>query len=110
MQFPAQSPHLCLGGTMRGALNLVAVATVMSVLIPLTAVAQGGTIRGRVADTTGAPVADAVVWVEATALRAMSNANGEYVISAVPAGLAVVRVRRIGFVNIRPPARVTVTT
>jgi iron complex outermembrane receptor protein len=93
---------------MRGVLNLVAVATMMSVLIPVTAVAQGGTIRGRVADTTGIPVADAVVWVEATALRVMSNATGEYVISAVPAGVAVVRVRRIGFVNITPPARVTV--
>jgi iron complex outermembrane receptor protein len=93
---------------MQGVLKLVAVAMVMSVLIPVTAVAQGGTIRGRVADTTGTPVADAVVWVEATPLRAMSNANGEYVISTVPAGLAVVRVRRIGFVNITPPARVTV--
>jgi iron complex outermembrane receptor protein len=93
---------------MRGVLKVVALSMVMVGSIPLEALAQGGTIRGRVADTSGTPVADAVVWVEATALRAMSNANGEYIISAVPVGSVVVRVRRIGFVNVTPPARVTV--
>src|SRR5688572_21292669 len=93
---------------MWGVLKLVALSMVMAGFTPVAGLAQGGTIRGRVADTTGTPVADALVWVEATSLRAMSNANGEYVISAVPAGPVVVRVRRIGFVNITPAARVTV--
>jgi iron complex outermembrane receptor protein len=93
---------------MRGVLKLLALSMVMVGFIPVAALAQGGTIRGRVADTSGTPVADAVVWVEATALRAMSNASGEYAIAAVPPGTVTVRVRRIGFVNIAPAARVTV--
>src|SRR5688500_9870636 len=96
------------GGTMRVVLKLAVFALAMGVLVPVAALAQGGTIRGRVADTTGTPVADAVVWVEATALRAMTNATGEYVISAVPAGPAIVRVRRVGYVDIAPAPRVMV--
>jgi iron complex outermembrane receptor protein len=93
---------------MRGILKLAALVTAATVLVPDVARAQGGTIRGRVADTTGTPVADAVVWVEATALRAMTGATGEYVINSVPAGPAIVRVRRIGYVDIAPAARVVV--
>ena len=93
---------------MRGVLKLAVWSMAIVALFPAAAVAQGGTIRGRVADTSGTPVADALVWVEATALRAMSNATGEYVIAAVPAGPVTVRVRRIGFVDIAPAARVTV--
>ncbi len=93
---------------MQGVLKLAAFAIAVIVLVPAGALAQGGTIRGHVADTTGTPVADAVVWVEATALRAMTGATGEYVISAVPAGPAIVRVRRIGYVDIAPAARVIV--
>lgn len=93
---------------MRGVLKLAVCSMAIIALFPADAVAQGGTIRGRVADTSGTPVADALVWVEATALRAMSNANGEYAIAAVPAGPVTVRVRRIGFVDIAPAARVTV--
>ena len=93
---------------MRGVLKLAAFAMAMGVFLPAGSLAQGGTIRGRVADTSGTPVADALVWVEATALRSMSSANGEYVIAAVPPGGAILRVRRIGFVDIAPAARVTV--
>ena len=93
---------------MRGVLKLVAFAMAMSPLMSVPALAQGGTIRGRVADTSGTPVADALVWVEATALRAMTSTNGDYTISGVPAGPVVVRVRRIGYVDIAPAARVTV--
>jgi hypothetical protein len=84
---------------MRCVVRLAALAMAMSVLVAARASAQGGTIRGRVADTAGTPVADALVWVEATALRAMTAGNGEYVISAVPAGAAILRVRRIGSYN-----------
>lgn len=93
---------------MRSVLKLVALAMMMSVLVAARAVAQGGAIRGRVADTSGTPVAEALVWVEATALRTMTAANGEYVISPVPAGSAILRVRRIGYVDIAPAARITV--
>ena len=93
---------------MPGILKLMALVVAMIALAPDGAFAQGGSIRGRVADTTGAPVADAVVWIEATALRAMTGSTGEYVISAVPAGPAILRVRRIGYVDIAPAPRVVV--
>ena len=70
---------------MRGILKLAALVTAAAMLVPGVTLAQGGTIRGRVADTTGTPVADAVVWVEATALRAMTGASGEYTISYIAA-------------------------
>jgi iron complex outermembrane receptor protein len=93
---------------MQGILRAALFAIGMGALVPTGALAQGGTIRGRVADTTGTPLPDALVWVEATALRVLTNASGEYVLAAVPAGSVVVRARRIGYVDIAPPARLTV--
>ena len=93
---------------MRGILKAAVFAIGMGALVPDGALAQGGTIRGRVADTTGTPLPDALVWVEATALRVLTNTSGEYVLSAVPAGSVIVRARRIGYVDIAPPARLTV--
>jgi iron complex outermembrane receptor protein len=92
---------------MRGALSRVMFA-VVAVLLPAVARAQDGTIRGRVADTTGAPIADALVWVEATSLRALTNASGDYAIGAVDPGIVTLRVRRVGYVDVAQPARVTV--
>lgn len=40
--------------------------------------AQAGTIRGTVADSAGAPLANATVAVEGTTLRAVSGAGGDY--------------------------------
>lgn len=93
---------------MRGVLSWVTFAIVGFVLLPSAAAAQDGTIRGRVADTTGAAVADALVWIEATSLRALTNASGDYAIGAVDPGVITLRVRRVGYVDIAPPARVTI--
>src|SRR6185503_6339768 len=65
---------------------------------PVAAAAQGGTVRGRVADSTGAPIAAAVVVLDPGGQRATTRDNGEYVISRVPAGTYTVRVRRLGYV------------
>jgi iron complex outermembrane receptor protein len=62
-----------------------------------TLVAQTGTIRGTVADSTGSPLANASVSVEGTDLRATSGAGGEYEITKVPAGRRTLRVRLIGY-------------
>src|SRR5687767_1695205 len=59
--------------------------------------AQAGTIRGTVADSAGAPLANATVAVEGTTLRAVSGAGGDYEIRGVPAGTRTVRVRLIGY-------------
>src|SRR2546422_2609332 len=60
--------------------------------------AQGGTVRGRVADTTGAPLARVSVSIEAIGARATTNERGEYEIRGVPAGTHAVRARLLGYV------------
>ncbi|HMI43574.1 MAG TPA: carboxypeptidase-like regulatory domain-containing protein, partial [Gemmatimonadaceae bacterium] len=66
---------------------------------PTVAAGQGGTVRGRVADSTGLPVAQAVVVLDPGGQRATTRDNGEYTISRVPAGTYTVRVRRLGYVT-----------
>ncbi|HWB42332.1 MAG TPA: carboxypeptidase regulatory-like domain-containing protein, partial [Gemmatimonadales bacterium] len=63
--------------------------------VPLAA--QAGTIRGSIADSAGAALANAAVSVEGTTLRAVSGSAGEYEIRGVPAGSHTVRVRLIGY-------------
>ena len=76
------------------------------IFTPKSMAAQGGTIRGRIADSTGAPIAQAVIVLDPGGLRATSRENGGYVISRVPNGTYTVRVRRLGYVV--PTATVTV--
>ena len=72
-----------------------------------TLVAQDGAIRGRITDSTGAPVADVAVIVQGTALRAGSSESGEYLITRVPPGSYTVRVRRLGYAAQPAPVNVT---
>ena len=73
---------------------------------PATAAAQGGTIRGKVADSTGAPIGQALIVADPGGFRATSRDNGDYAISRVPPGVYTLRVRRLGYVT--PAADVTV--
>jgi TonB-linked SusC/RagA family outer membrane protein len=58
---------------------------------------RAGTIRGRVTDAqTGQPLPTAQVVVVGTSFGALSDQNGNYQITGVPAGLYTVRVIRIG--------------
>jgi iron complex outermembrane receptor protein len=66
-----------------------------SAAVPL--VAQTGTLRGTVADSSGSGLANASVSVEGTELRASTGAGGEYEIRGVPAGRRTLRVRLIGY-------------
>jgi iron complex outermembrane receptor protein len=73
--------------------------TVMLLALGSTALAaQGGSIRGRVADPAGAPLARAQVSVEGTGLRAASDEQGRYDIRGVGAGTYTLRVRLLGYV------------
>jgi iron complex outermembrane receptor protein len=65
-------------------------------IAPLHAQEPTGTIRGRVTDaTTQQPVAGATVSIGAR--RALSEADGRYVISGVPAGTDSLHARLIGY-------------
>ena len=67
-------------------------------ILPAPLLAQGGgTLRGSVTDSSGAPLPSASITVEGTGLRTTSGAQGAYEIRGVPAGTRVVRVRLIGF-------------
>jgi iron complex outermembrane receptor protein len=68
------------------------------VALPNRLGAQGGTIRGRVADAQGAPLARAAVSVDAIGARATTDEQGSYEIRGVPAGTYSVRVRLLGYV------------
>ena len=57
-----------------------------------------GVIRGRVVDASSQrPLISAQVLVAGTALRGVTNANGEFTITGVPPGSRDVSVRRIGY-------------
>ena len=76
-------------------------------LVPSVLPAQTtGTIRGRVTDASnGRALSAAQVSVDGTRVGGMTNANGDYTLTGVPAGLRILVVRRIGY----QPARMSVT-
>jgi iron complex outermembrane receptor protein len=92
--------------SLRQLLIVLALPVLALLSTPKTTAAQGGTIRGRIADSTGVPIAQAVVVLDPGGLRATSRDNGDYVISRVPSGSYTVRVRRLGYVT--PSAAVTI--
>lgn len=74
----------------------------------VTAQTQTGTVRGKITDASSQrPIFDVQVIVTGTRLAAISNANGEYTIAAVPPGDRVVSARRIGFQPSEKPVTVT---
>jgi hypothetical protein len=70
-----------------------------------------GDIRGRVTDSTGAPLADAIVEVEGAKMqgsrRGASAHDGTYRVLAVPAGAYRVRGSRAGFRAVEKPVTVS---
>ena len=73
-------------------------AVPLLVALPNRLGAQGGTIRGRVADAQGAPLPRASVSVDAIGARTTTDEQGSYEIRGVPAGTHTVRVRLLGYV------------
>ncbi|HEY3279860.1 MAG TPA: TonB-dependent receptor [Gemmatimonadales bacterium] len=81
-------------------------AVLLLALLPAALRAQGGTIRGRVSDASGAPLARASIAAEGAGARATSDEQGQYEMRAVPTGTYTLRVRLLGYVP--QTARVTV--
>ena len=79
---------------MRRVESLLAVLSIL----PGLALAQNGSIRGRVTDATGAPLSRATISAEAAGVRATSDDQGRYEIRGVAAGTYTVRVRLLGYV------------
>lgn len=75
------------------------VAKVLAALgiLPSLALAQTGSIRGRIADAAGAPLPRAVITAEGTALRASSDDQGRYEIRGVSSGAYTLRIRLLGY-------------
>ena len=70
---------------------------------------QGGTaiMVAFVTDTAGKPIPGAEVQVVGTSLRGNTDDDGRVALLAVPAGKAVLRVRRLGFAELTIPISVT---
>ena len=60
-----------------------------------------------VTDTAGKPIPGAEIQVVGTSLRASTDDDGRVALLAVPAGKAVLRVRRLGFAELTIPISVT---
>ncbi|MGQ0646673.1 MAG: TonB-dependent receptor domain-containing protein, partial [Gemmatimonadaceae bacterium] len=74
--------------------------TLMLGAVPITLGAQAstGTVQGRVTESgSERPVPDVQVTIAGTRVGAMTGANGEYTLTAVPTGARTVSVRRLGF-------------
>ncbi len=59
--------------------------------------AQVGAIRGKVVDSTGAPIPGALLAVDRTAVRAQATSSGSFTLLGVPAGARTIRAQIIGF-------------
>jgi outer membrane receptor protein involved in Fe transport len=67
-------------------------------LVPLPAVAQTGSVNGTVVSAvSGQPLDGANVWVVDTNRSALTDAQGRFAISGVPAGPQRVKITRIGY-------------
>ncbi|MDF2773017.1 MAG: hypothetical protein K0S86_2512, partial [Geminicoccaceae bacterium] len=72
-------------------------ALLLLIAVSSAASAQVGSVRGRVVDSTGAPLAGALLAVDRTNVRAQSASSGSYVLLGVPAGVRTIRVQVIGY-------------
>jgi TonB-dependent SusC/RagA subfamily outer membrane receptor len=76
------------------------IAAALALASPAVARAQTGTVTGSVtAANTGQPINGAQVSIEGTRLGSLSNANGRYLITRVPAGTYTVQVVHVGYLT-----------
>lgn len=64
-------------------------------LIPVSITAQE--IRGKVVDTSGAPLSHATVFISNTSIGTLTNENGEFVIHKIPGGASDLVISYVGF-------------
>src|SRR5688500_2553579 len=92
-----ENPMFNIGNrSIRKLVAIVAALAGMMAAVPSIASAQGGTISGTVTGADGRPIADAQVMLVNTSLRTITDANGAYTITGVPAGRYELRVQKLG--------------
>jgi TonB-linked SusC/RagA family outer membrane protein len=75
-----------------------ALVTALLLVVPSLGAQQGGTVTGRVIQTsTGQPVAAVQVFISALDLGGLTQQNGRYLLQNVPAGTHTLSVSRIGY-------------
>jgi TonB-dependent starch-binding outer membrane protein SusC len=80
----------------RGALSFAIALFSLPTMLP--AQAGTGSVHGHVTDASGGRgLADAQVVVDGTRVGAITNANGDFTLTGVPAGSRTITVRRIGY-------------
>ena len=91
----------------------VAVSLLTVALSTTTVHAQVGTIRGKVVDSTGAPIPGALLAVDRTSVRAQATSVGNYTLLGVPVGARTIRAQIIGYapvnIDVTVKANETVT-
>ncbi len=76
----------------------IAVMAIMAVPLGTASAQSNGTIRGRVMDASSQrPIPEAQVNITGTTVGAVTNANGDYVITNAPSGQREVVARRLGY-------------
>jgi iron complex outermembrane receptor protein len=85
---------------MRSWLAAVALSLLAGAVGSTAAHAQVGAVRGKVVDSTGAPIPGALIAVDRTAIRAQATSSGTYTLVGVPAGARTIRAQIIGFAPI----------
>ncbi|HEY7893482.1 MAG TPA: TonB-dependent receptor [Gemmatimonadaceae bacterium] len=82
------------------ATTALAIALATPAVVPIAANAQAagnGSVAGKIVDEHGAVINSAQVFVDRTAIGALSRGDGTYILENVPAGSHLIRVRLIGF-------------
>ena len=68
---------------------------------PILRVPTTGRVEGHVRDQQGAPIAQAQVFVVGTALTALTDSSGAYVLPSVPEGSVTIRAAFIGYKSVQ---------
>lgn len=92
----------------RGLASLPGVALATALLLPATAAAQNGAVTGTVTDaTTGQPIDGTLISFLDTELVTLSNADGRFLITSVPAGTYTVQTKHVGYATASEEVTVT---